>query len=161
MPHTFHPQDKKQNVPSFHELWQLVENVFISMPPLEARGNRPLQLNFEHRLKPLVFFHLEEHTSGRHLLQVLKEDDFARKVIVPHEGIKKSSFFEAINSRGLEQLLYVFQQLQANAAKTLPKEHAELGNLVAIDCSLIDAVLSMHWADYRKDCRKAKVHYSI
>lgn len=158
MPRTFYPHDKKQHVPSFHELWQPVKNVFISMPPLEARGNRPLQMDFEHQLKSLVFFHLEEHTSGRHLLQVLEEDDFASKVIAPPEGIKKSSFFEAINSRGLEQLLYVFQQLQVNAANILPKEHAELGNLVAIDGSLINAVLSMHWADYRKDCRKAKVH---
>ena len=158
MPRTFHPHDKKQNAPAFHKLWQPVENIFVSTPPLEARGNRPLQMNFEHQLKSLVFFHLEEHTSGRHLLQVLAEDDFARNVIAPPEGIKKSSFFEAINSRGLEQFLYVFQQLQANAAKILPKEHAALGNLVAIDGSLIDAVLSMHWADYRKNCRKAKVH---
>lgn len=158
MPCTFHPQDKKQNAPSFHQLWQPVENIFISMPPLEARGNRPLQMNFEHQLKALVFFHLEEHTSGRHLLQVLEEDDFARKEIAPPDGIKKSSFFEAINSRGLEQLTYVFQQLQAKAASVLPREHAELGNLVAIDGSLINAVLSMHWADYREGCRKAKVH---
>jgi len=158
MPHTFHPQDKRQNAPSFHELWQPVESAFIDMPPLEARGNKPLQLNFEHQLKSLVFYHLEEHTSGRHLLQVLDEDDFAREVIAPPKGIKKSSFFEAINSRGLEQLTYVFQQLQAKAAKILPREHAELGNLVAIDGSLIDAVLSMHWADYRNDCKKAKVH---
>lgn len=158
MPRTFHPQDKKQHAPSFYELWQPVKNIFISMPPLEARGNRPLQMNFEDQLKALVFFHLEEHTSGRHLLQVLEEDDFAREVIAPPEGIKKSSFFEAINCRGLEQLTYVFQQLQLQAANILPKEHAELGNLVAIDGSLIDAVLSMYWADYRKDCRKAKVH---
>lgn len=158
MPRTFHPHDKRQNAPSFHELWQPVESVFIDMPPLEARGNKPLQLNFEHQLKSLVFYHLEEHTSGRHLLQVLEEDDFAREVIAPPKGIKKSSFFEAINSRGLDQLTYVFQQLQAKAAKILPREHAELGNLVAIDGSLIDAVLSMHWADYRNDCKKAKVH---
>ena len=32
---------------------------------------------------------------------------------------KKRSFFEAINSRGLEQLTYVFQELQAKAAKIL------------------------------------------
>ena len=158
MPRTFHPHDKRQNAPSFHELWQPVESVFIDMPPLEARGNKPLQLNFEHQLKSFVFYHLEEHTSGRHLLQVLEEDDFAREVIAPPKGIKKSSFFEAINSRGLDQLTYVFQQLQAKAAKILPREHAELGNLVAIDGSLIDAVLSMHWADYRNDCKKAKVH---
>src|SRR3970282_836215 len=115
-------------------------------------------MDFEHQLKSLIFYHLEEHTSGRHLLQVLEEDDFAREVIAPPDGIKKSSFFEAINSRGLEQLTYVFQELQAKAAKILPKEHAELGNLVAIDGSLIDAVLSMHWADYRNECKKAKVH---
>lgn len=158
MPRTFHPQDKEQNAPSFHELWQPVENIFIGMPPLEARGNRPLRMDFEHQLKALVFYHLEEHTSGRHLLQVLEENDFAREVIAPPDGIKKSSFFEAINSRGLEQLTYVFQELQAKAAKILPRKHAELGNLVAIDGSLIDAVLSMHWADYRNDCKKAKVH---
>jgi IS4 transposase len=158
MPRTFYPQDKEQTVPSFHELWQPVENIFIGMPPLEARGNRPLQMNFEHQLKASVFYHLEEHTSGRHLLQVLEEDDFAREVIAPPQGIKKSSFFEAINSRGLEQLTYVFQELQAKAAKILPREHPGLGNLVAIDGSLIDAVLSMHWADYRSDSKKAKVH---
>ena len=158
MPRAFNPQDKEQSAPSFHELWQPVENIFIGMPPLEARGNRPLQMDFEHQLKALIFYHLEEHTSGRHLLQVLEEDDFAREVIAPPDGIKKSSFFEAINSRGLEQLTYVFQELQAKAAKILPREHAELGNLVAIDGSLIDAVLSMYWADYRNDCKKAKVH---
>ena len=158
MPHTFHPQGKEQDAPSFRELWKPVENVFIGMPPLEARGNRPLQMDFEHQLKALVFYHLEEHTSGRHLLQVLEEDAFAREVIAPPDGIKKSSFFEAINSRGLEQLTYVFQELQAKAAKILPREHAELGNLVTIDGSLIDAVLSMHWADYRNECKKAKVH---
>lgn len=158
MPRTFHPQDKEQDAPSFHELCQPVENIFIGMPPLEARGNRPLQMNFEHRLKALIFYHLEEHTSGRHLLQVLEEDEFAREVIAPPDGIKKSSFFEAINSRGLEQLTYVFQELQAKAAKILPREYAEHGNLVAIDGSLTDAVLSMYWADYRNDCKKAKVH---
>ena len=72
MPRTFHPQDKEQDAPSFHELCQPVENIFIGMPPLEARGNRPLQMNFEHQLKALIFYHLEEHTSGRHLLQVLE-----------------------------------------------------------------------------------------
>ena len=40
----------------------------------------------------------------------------------------------------------------------MPREHAGLGNLVAIDGSLIYAVLSMDWADYRNDCKKTKVH---
>jgi len=40
----------------------------------------------------------------------------------------------------------------------LTKEHDKLGDLVAIDGSLINAVLSMHWADYRKGAKKAIVH---
>jgi hypothetical protein len=64
-------------------------------------------MTFEDQLKALIFFHLEEHTSAQHLLQVLEEDDFAREVIAPEEGIKKSSFSEAVNSRGLEQLAHI------------------------------------------------------
>ncbi|OOP56141.1 MAG: hypothetical protein AYP45_10785 [Candidatus Brocadia carolinensis] len=64
------------------------------MPPLEARGNKPLQLNFEHQPKSFVFYHLEEHTSGRHLLQVLEEDDFAREVIALPKRIKKSTLVQ-------------------------------------------------------------------
>jgi len=37
-------------------------------------------------------------------------------------------------------------------------EFAHLGNLVSIDGSLIDAVLSMEWADYRGRAKKAKAH---
>lgn len=115
-------------------------------------------MTFEDQLKALIFFHLEEHTSAQHLLQVLEEDDFAREVIAPEEGIKKSSFSEAVNSRGLEQLAHIYQNLQVQAVGVLPKKHADLGDLVGIDGSLIDACLSMVWADYRKGSKKAKVH---
>jgi hypothetical protein len=115
-------------------------------------------MTFEDQLHALIYFHLEEHTSGRYLLQALEEDDFARDAIAPSEGIKKSSFFEAINTRGLEQLAEVFQTLYGKATRTLPKEYTDLGDLVSIDGSLVDAVLSMHWADYRDGSKKAKVH---
>jgi hypothetical protein len=105
-----------------------------------------------------VFFHLEEHHSGRHLLQVLQQDEFAKKHIAPEAGIKKSSFFEAINNRGMEQLTYLFKELYIQASKTIPKEYEHLGDLVAIDGSLINAVLSMNWAEYRKGSKKAKIH---
>ena len=146
------------NAPSFYQLYQPIQKAMIAMPPLEARGHRPLKMTFDDQLKALIFFHLEEHTSAQHLLQVLEEDVFARNIIAPEEGIKKSSFAEAINSRGLEQLAHIYQNLQTDAVSRLPKEHDKLGDLIGIDGSLIDACLSMHWADYRKGSRKAKVH---
>ena len=149
---------RKTKLASFRKLYLPIDKAKIGMPPLEARGYKPLKMTFDDQLKALVFFHLEEHTSAQHLLQVLEEDDFARNVIAPEEGIKKSSFAEAINTRGLEQLSHIYQNLQAEAVECLPKEHAELGDLISIDGSLIDACFSMQWADYRKGAKKAKVH---
>jgi hypothetical protein len=157
MPRTLKPKDKYR-APSFKKLWNPLPNILLNAPPLTSRGNRPLQMDFERQLKALVFFHLEEHTSASHLIQVLKEDDFARNFVAPPDGIKKSSFSEANNERGLDQFLYVFQELYRQANKTLPVKYEELGELVAIDGSLIDAVLSMYWADYRDGSKKAKVH---
>ena len=158
MPYVLDPRKRKLDSPSFHQLYRPAQNALIGLPELKARGNRPLQMEFEDQLKGLIFFHLEEHCSGRHLLQVLEEDDYAREKIAPANGIKKSSFFEAINSRGLEQLIYVYEHLQGQATNILPTSHPELGDLIGIDGSLIDAVLSMCWADYRKGAKKAKVH---
>ncbi len=157
MPHTFDPFRKKKTL-SFGKLFQPVTDAMINIPQLTARGNRPLQMTFEEHLRALVYFHLEEYKSAQHLLQALEEDDFAHNQIAPKDGIKKSSFSEATNSRGLEQFMYVFQNLQAQATKVLPNRHPNLGNLVGIDGSLIDATLSMYWADYRKGTKKAKVH---
>jgi len=129
-------------------------------PVLEARGNRPLQMTFEDQLKILTYYHLEEHISGRHLLQVLAQEDFAATHIAPPGGIQKSAFFEAINTRGLEQMVHVYEDLQKQATAKLPiaKEISDLGDLIAVDGSLIDATLSMLWADYREGAKKAKVH---
>jgi hypothetical protein len=158
MPRSLQPWNKKLKANAFYELYRPAQNILPGMPELKARGDRPLQMDFEHQLKALILFHLEEHTSAQHLLQVLEQDNFARTEIAPPDGIKKSSFSEAINNRGLEQLIYMFEQLQAQATKTIPAQHSCLGDLVAIDGSLIDAVLSMHWADYRKGSKKAKAH---
>jgi len=157
MPHTFDPF-KKRNKLEFHSFFKPVVEAMPQMPALNARGNRPLQMSFEEHLRALVFFHFEEHHSAQHLLQVLEQDDFAKSEIAPKNGIKKSSFSEATNTRGLEQFMHIYQSLQAQASEILPKQNPELGNLVAIDGSLIDATLSMHWADYRKKSKKAKVH---
>jgi hypothetical protein len=158
MPRSFEPYPKRYLSLSFYKLYQPLKKILHETPVLESRGDRPLKMTFEDQLKALIFFHLEEHDSGRHLIQVLKEDDFARKNIAPKDGIGKSSFFEAINDRGLEQLQFVFQKLSCEASNILPNQHTDLGELIAFDGSLIDAVLSMTWADYRKGSKKAKIH---
>lgn len=158
MPQSLKPCRKKLKPSSFHKLFQPVVNMAHNIPALESKGDRPLKMSFEEQLKALIFYHLEEHVSGRHLIQVLKEDDFARENIAPKNGIEKSSFSEAINNRGLEQLQSVYANLCSEASRILPNQYANLGELIAIDGSLIDAVLSMSWADYRKNSKKAKIH---
>jgi hypothetical protein len=157
MPYTFEPTRGKKRTPAYYELRRPLRKLLKKIKKLRSRGNRPLQMDFEQMLDALIYFHLEEHESGRHLVQALEEETFAREVIAP-SGIKKSSFFEAINTRGLEQLLEVFEGLSKDAKKLLPSAHGELGDLVAIDGSLIDSVLSMEWADYRNGAKKAKAH---
>lgn len=128
------------------------------VPLLLPKGDRPLKMNFEEQLKALIYFHLQEHDSARHLIQDMEENDFARENIAPEGGISRSSFSEIINGRGLEQLQFMFENLYKQAANVLPKQFQELGELISIDGSLISAVLSMYWADYRKGSKKAKAH---
>ena len=158
MPRSFEPDQKKLGSDSFFQFYQPIKNLLPEIQTLKSRGDRPLQMTFEDQLKMLIFFHLEEHVSARHMLQVIEQDDFARVNIAPEEGIKKSSFSEAINTRGLEQLQILFEKLSRKASAILPNRHPELGDLVALDGSLIDATLSMCWADYRKRSKKAKIH---
>ena len=120
-----------------------------------------MTFNFEHHLKALVYLHLQEYESGRELVQVLEQDDFARAHIAPPEGVSRRTFFETMNNRGLEQLSQMYHLLQAKAAALLPRLHAGLGDLVGIDGSLIDAVPTMQFADYRNGVQKAKVHVGL
>ena len=158
MPRSFEPNQKKLHLNSFFQFLQPLGDLIPEIPVLKSRGDRPLKMTFEDQLQMLIFFHLEDHVSARHMLQVLEQDDFARVNIAPEDGIKKSSFSEAINTRGLEQLQIVFEKLSRKASGMLPNRHPELGNLIALDGSLIDATLSMYWADYRKGSKKAKIH---
>ena len=145
MPRSFEPFPNKFYSPSFYEFYQPIAKILPETPVLESRGDRPLKMTFEDQLKSLIFFHLEEHISARHLIQVLNEDDFARENIAPQDGIGRSSFSEAINNRGLEQLAFIFQKLGCEVSNILPNQYTDLGEFVAIDGSLIDAVLSMAW----------------
>ncbi len=145
-------------LPSYRTLLQPFKLLVPSAPELLSRSNKPLAMNLEELVNILVYFHLQEHSSGRAMLQELKQDDLAKKMIAPEGGLSRSTFFETLNERGVEQLMFVFQELQKQAASILPNQHPELGKLVAVDGSLIEAVLSMHWAEYRSNSKKAKLH---
>ena len=157
MPKAFSARSRKQF--SMARFIQPCHKVLGSIPPLTARGNKPLELTFEQQLTALILFHLEEHRSGQELLQFLAEDDVARTIAgAPPEGIKQSTFYEAINTRGLDQMAHVFRGLCRIAADTLPSKHEHLGDIIAIDGSMIEATLTMEWADYRGGVNKAKAH---
>uniref|UniRef100_C6DY52 Transposase IS4 family protein n=1 Tax=Geobacter sp. (strain M21) TaxID=443144 RepID=C6DY52_GEOSM len=146
---------------AFKPMYDPVQRYLSVITPLTSKGDRPLQLSFEDQLKALIYFHLHEFSSGRELLQALEQDDFAKECVAPPKGIKKSAFFEAVNNRGLEQLAELFKLLLKDAKNVIPAEFADIGNLVAIDGSYIDAVMSMDWADYSSTHNKAKAHVAF
>ena len=157
MPRTLSPK-KFGRFPSLKSILFPLVGASCGAPELISGSNRDLKMTFEDQLNVMVYFHLKDFQSGRHLLQDLQEDEFAKESIAPSGGVGKSTFFDSLNERGLEQFLHVFQNLFKQASNQIPKEFSELGDLVAIDGSLIDSVLSMVWADYRKGTKKAKVH---
>ncbi|WP_407925389.1 hypothetical protein [Geobacter argillaceus] len=61
-----------------------------------------------------------------------------------------------MNSRGVDHLLEIYHSLQRQAKGQLPNRHPDLGELIAIDGTLIDAVASMSWADYRDGSKKPR-----
>ena len=144
--------------PTQSQLLKPLNSIWAKVPPLKSRSNKPLAMNTEELLNILTYYHLQEFSSGSELIQALQEDDYARNFVAPAGGIKHSTFFDTVNDRGVEQLLAVFTELQKQASGVLPSQYSELGDLVAIDGSLIDSVLSMHWAEYRTNSKKAKLH---
>jgi hypothetical protein len=134
------------------------QKILVTTPPLRSKSNKPLAMTTDDILNILVYYHLNEFSSGRELLQNLEEDEYARHLIAPAGGVKRSTFFDTVNERCVEQLLHVLSELQKQAVSILPTRHIELGELVAVDGSFIDSVLSMTWAEYQTQNNKAKLH---
>ncbi len=85
----------------------------------------------------LIYFHLQEHKSARHLVQDLKEN-MPKNILLRKAVSAAAAFVKQSTTEGLNNCKRSFKQ----AVGCLPKEHAELGDLVSIDGSLINAVLS-------------------
>ncbi len=58
MPFALKPPGKKFKAPSFWLLLKPLRAIVSNVPSLKARGNRPLQMEFEDQLNALVYFHL-------------------------------------------------------------------------------------------------------
>lgn len=158
MQQSIRPQTILKNSKTFTKFIRPLTDILAGLPVLASGSNRPLEFDFESQVKSLVYYHLNHFDSGRHLLQALDGDAFARQVIAPPGGVSKSVFFDAINSRGREHLQEVFSRLAEKASAVLPQSHPEWGDLVVVDGSLINCCLSMEWANYREGCNKAKAH---
>ncbi len=74
-------------VPEQKRLMVPIRNILPSTPPLQSRCNKPLAMNTENLLNILTYYHLQEFSSGRELIQALQEDEFARNLIAPAGGI--------------------------------------------------------------------------
>jgi hypothetical protein len=158
MPHHIRPQIVLQDSTSFTRFLSPLRSALEQITPLESRCNRPLAFQFADFVKTMVYYHVQNFASALHLLQTLAEDAFAHRTIAPPHGIAKSTFYDAIGSRGLPQMQEIFSLLASYASAVLPKAHPDLGDLVAIDPTLIDCTQDMVFADYREGCNKMQAH---
>ena len=144
--------------PTFSRVIAPLEGLLPTITPLESGSNRPLSFTFDFQVKSLIYYHIEDCTSAQALLQAMQEDAFLRHTMVPEEGLGESTFYEANATRGVLPMLEVLDRLSKKVSRRLGMAHPDLGDLMAIDSSLIEASLSMRWADYSESKRKAKVH---
>ena len=68
-------------------------------------------MSFEDQLYALIYFHLQEHSSGRHLLQELKENEFAGNFILSQmlKIIESQIVMQLPNRKLLSPSLYYSQ----------------------------------------------------
>ena len=147
-----------QGSPTFSDLLCPLEGQLGYLTPLASGCNRPLTYTFDYQIRALIYYHIETFSSGLDLLQAAQSDAFVNRLLVPETGLGQSTFYETNATRGSHQMLELFDRLYKKACKTAPIAYGDLGDLVAVDGSLIEACLSMTWADYRTCSKKAKMH---
>jgi hypothetical protein len=161
MQYRIRPQAVLKNSTTFDRFLQPLQDALEHTTPLKSGSNRPLTFPFEPQVKSLVYFHVQTFDSANHLLQALSEDTFARRMIVPPDGVASNTFYDAIKSRGLIQMQEVFSHLAARASALIPQADPDLGELVAIDPTLIDCTDGMIFATYREGCNKMQAHVGL
>ena len=144
--------------PTFSTLLSPLEAHLPHITQLVSGSNKPLTYTFAHQIRGLVYYHTESCTSAQDLLESARCDGFVNQLLIPDSGLGESTFYDANANRGSTQMIELVDRLSKKAAKCVGISYAELGHLVVIDGSLIEACLSMTRADYRKNVRKAKMH---
>jgi len=112
-------RSRRYAVPGQKRLLKPTKQALIKAPPLRSRSNKPLAMDTEDLLNILTYYHLQEFSSGRELVQALQEDDYAKYLVAPAGGIKRSTFFDTVNGRGVEQLLHVFTRTAEAGTRSL------------------------------------------
>ena len=160
------PSDDKYSLgeslsPTFSGLLSPLKGILPTLTPMESGCNREITFTYDYQIKSLIYYHLEEHSSAKAMLESMKRDPFVQQELIPKEGLGNSTFYEVNNNRGVTQTIELFDRLApayAGVGRQLKSDHLQLGELMAIDGSLIDATLSMVWADYSANQKKAKAH---
>ncbi len=152
-----HEQTQKP-VPAWEALTTPLAGILACIEPVPNAANHPIEFTFSDQLHSLIYFHVEEYTSARALFEDLNEKQLPPVSKLPCGQIRRGTFSDAINTRGLDPMLQVFNGLSHKASKVIGNQCPQLGRLCALDGSLIAATLSMEWADYTKTTHKAKVH---
>ena len=147
--------------PTFSQLLYPLHSQLPHITPLVSGSNKPLSYTFSHQIHGLVYYHIQHCESAQDLLESARCDEFVNHFLVPQTGLGESTFYEANDNRGSVQMVELIDRLSKKACKYAGISYAQLGHLVVIDGSLISASLSMTWADYRKNVRKAKLHLGL
>jgi len=99
-----------------------------------------LDFTFAHQVRALVYYHTENFTSGQDLLQAAQDDPLIGSLMMPETGLGESTFYEANANRGSQQMFEWLDRLTRKVGKRRKIAYPELGKLVAIDGSLIEAI---------------------
>lgn len=119
--------------PTFTELVAPLETILQTVTPLMSASNHEITFTFESQLKCLIYYHVEEHTSARALLEEIQnnqdnqdnqDNQSIRDILLPQTQLGNSTFYEANSYRGAIQMLEVFDALSRKVAKCLRTDYA-------------------------------------
>lgn len=107
------------------------------------RGNRALQTACADLLPALVFYHLQEHSSGRHLRQSLREAALPGNIWPPKKGALPTVPFRGDERARFRTMPAGCRSPAMAGTRHAPRQAPGIGRPVAIATPLIEAVLSM------------------